>query len=151
MNKPILLIEDETLIREMYEMILKKEGYEVEIAEDGEQALIKLTQGTPNYGLILLDIMLPKVDGISVLRKIKEPNSPAKDIPVFLLTNLGKENLIKEAISLGAAQYWIKSNIFPMDLVKEITGFLQKNHNSTNDEQTKQTVPTLQNTSPTTN
>jgi len=75
--------------------------------------------------------MLPKIDGISVLKKIKEEGSPAKDIPVFLLTNLGQENLIKEAMALGASQYWIKSNIFPMDLVKEITKFLQNSGSGT--------------------
>ena len=122
-NKQILLVEDEPIIRDMYEMILKKKGYQIDLAEDGETALNKITQAPEKYSLILLDIMLPKVDGITVLKKIKQPDSAAKDIPVFLLTNLGQENLIKEAMALGAIQYWIKSNIFPMDLVKEIENF----------------------------
>lgn len=136
MAEKILLVEDEALIRDMYEMILKKRGYEVEIAEDGQAALDKLMNGTPDYGLILLDIMLPQVDGISVLKKIKDLGSPAKDIPVFLLTNLGQENLIKEAMALGAAQYWIKSNIFPMDLAKEIDTFLKNVETHISDGQT---------------
>jgi DNA-binding response OmpR family regulator len=123
-TKKILLIEDESMIREMYEMILSKKGYQVDSAEDGQQGITKLLQNPQDYNLILLDIMLPKLDGISVLKKIKQSDSPIKDIPVFLLTNLGQENLIKEAMSLGAVQYWIKSNIFPVDLVKEIDAFL---------------------------
>ncbi len=126
-KKKILLVEDEVLIREMYELILKKRGYEIDTADDGEQAMNKLTaEGKNDYSLILLDIMLPKMDGISVLKKVKEENSPVKNIPVFLLTNLGQENLIKEAMSLGADQYLIKSNIFPMDLANEIDNFLKK-------------------------
>jgi len=125
-SKKLLLVEDEILIREMYELILKKRGYQIETADDGEQALEMLNNKPQEYSLILLDIMLPKLDGISVLKKIKEPNSPIKDIPVFLLTNLGQENLIKEAMSLGADQYLIKSNIFPMDLANEIDNFLNK-------------------------
>src|SRR3989338_9271631 len=125
-SKKLLLVEDEILIREMYELILKKRGYQLETADDGEQALEMLNNKPQEYSLILLDIMLPKLDGISVLKKIKEPNSPIKDIPVFLLTNLGQENLIKEAMSLGADQYLIKSNIFPMDLANEIDNFLNK-------------------------
>ena len=125
-SKKLLLVEDEILIREMYELILKKRGYQIETADDGEQALEMLNNKPQEYSLILLDIMLPKLDGISVLKKIKELNSPIKDIPVFLLTNLGQENLIKEAMSLGADQYLIKSNIFPMDLANEIDNFLNK-------------------------
>src|SRR3989338_9222219 len=125
-SKKLLLVEDEVLIREMYELILKKRGYQIDTADDGEQALEKINLAPNEYSLILLDIMLPKIDGISVLKKLKEFNSAAKNIPVFLLTNLGQENLIKEAMSLGADQYLIKSNIFPMDLANEIDNFLNK-------------------------
>lgn len=121
----LLLVEDEAMIREMYEMILTKKGFDVDYAEDGETALNKISENPSAYGLVLLDIMLPKVDGITVLKKLKQ-NDSTKNIPVFLLTNLGQESLIKEAMNLGAAQYWIKSNIFPMDLVKEIEAFLNK-------------------------
>lgn len=126
MNKRIFLVEDEKIIREMYERALKVRGYEVESAIDGEDALAKLTTGSPKYNLILLDIMIPKLDGISVLKKIKETDSPVKDVPVFLLTNLGQENLLKDAVAAGAAQYFIKSNILPMQMVDEIDSFLQK-------------------------
>lgn len=145
MNKKILLVEDEAMIRDMYEMILKKKGYELEIAEDGEIALNKIKTKGSNFGLILLDIMLPKLDGLSVLKEIKKPESPTKDIPVFLLTNLGQENLIKEAMAAGAAQYWIKSNIFPMDLVKEIDSFLNKTNPQT---PTDSNTPAENNTPP---
>ncbi len=123
MAKKILLVEDEMLIRDMYNLVLKQNGYEVVSAEDGEDALAKLLEGQPDYDLILLDIMLPKLDGISVLKKVKDPSSPARSIPVFLLTNLGLDDLIKEALAIGAEQYFIKSNILPQNIVDEINAF----------------------------
>lgn len=124
MAKKIFLVEDESSIQEMYVMILEKNGFEVEAVEDGEAAIAKLTDSGVNYDLILLDIMLPKMDGISVLKQIKADGSPAKEIPVFMLTNLGQEDLIKDATESGAAGYWIKSNIFPVDLATKIKEFL---------------------------
>ena len=126
MDNKIFLVEDEKIIREMYERALKMRGYDVVSAVDGEEALTKLTTGTPNYDLILLDIMIPKLDGISILKKIKEESSPVKNVPVFLLTNLGQENLLKDAVSSGAAKYFIKSNILPMQMVDEIDSFLKE-------------------------
>jgi CheY-like chemotaxis protein len=108
----------------MYLIVLEKRGYEVDTAEDGEVALQKL-QSTSLYDLVLLDIMLPKVDGISVLRKIKDPSSTRKTTPVFLLTNLGFDNIIKEAMSLGAEKYFVKANFLPKDIVHEVDSFLQ--------------------------
>jgi len=126
MGKRIFLVEDEKIIREMYERALKMRGYEVESAIDGEEALQKLENPTPQFDLILLDIMIPKLDGLSVLKKIKTPESKTKEVPVFLLTNLGQENLLKDALSNGAAQYFIKSNMLPMQMVDEINSFLKK-------------------------
>ena len=124
----ILLIEDELSIQQLYKLILTKHHLEVDTADDGEIALQKLLHGTPDYNLILLDLMLPKVDGISVLKQIKAENSPVKQIPVFLITNLGQESMISEALELGAAQYWVKSQINPVQLAQEVADFL-KNSN----------------------
>ncbi len=122
-DKRILLVEDEILIREMYQYALNQRGYTVETAEDGEQALEKLINQKLTYDLILLDVMMPKLDGISVLKKIKQPDSPAKAIPVFLLTNLGIESVIKEALSVGAYKCLIKSNMLPLQILEEIDTF----------------------------
>ena len=120
MNKNILLVEDEKIIREMYQHAFSKRGYEIDTAADGQEAMDKLTAQKAQYELILLDIMIPKIDGISILRKIKAADSPLKNIPVILLTNLGQEELIKESIKLGAIEYLIKSNILPMQVVDRI-------------------------------
>lgn len=119
MIKKILIVEDEPMIRRMYRAALGQEGYDIDEAEDGEEAYHKLDK-PHNIDLILLDLMLPKMDGITLLKKIRQPNCASQKIPVFLLTNLGLDELVQEALSLGAAKYIIKANIFPDDLVQII-------------------------------
>lgn len=126
MNKKILLVEDEKLIRDMYQMAFSQAGFQVEPAEDGQQAIEKLTVEAPDYDLVLLDVMMPKADGISVLKKIKTGDSPAKNIPVFLLTNLGMDSLIKEALTLGAEQFFVKSNYLPKQIVAEVEDYFTR-------------------------
>lgn len=124
MNKKILIVEDEPFIREMYEKALATQGYLLDAAEDGEIALAKIRQQNNTYDLIILDIMLPKVDGISILKEIRStPN--IKDTPVFLLTNLGLDNVIKQATDLGAQKYFIKANFLPKDIVAQVNSFFQ--------------------------
>jgi len=120
----ILLVEDEEMIREMYQLALTQAGFEVDAVADGQLAVDKLTQGTPDYALVLLDVMLPGLDGISVLKEMKKAPPPVNTIPVFLLTNLGLEDLVGEAMELGAAKYMVKSNILPQQIIDEIKAFL---------------------------
>lgn len=122
MDKKIFLIEDEVLVREMYARVLTRAGYQVDHAVDGEEALKKL-KDKADYDLILLDIMLPSASGLDVLKKIKGENSPNKSIPVYLLTNLGQESVIKEAFSIGAEGYLIKSALLPKQVVQEVDSF----------------------------
>lgn len=122
----ILLVEDEEMIREMYELALNQAGFEVEAVGDGQVAVDKLTQQTPDYKLVLLDVMLPGLDGISVLKEMKKSPPPTNEIPVFLLTNLGLEDLVQEAMELGASKYLVKSNILPQQIIEEINSFLNK-------------------------
>jgi len=82
----ILLIEDEAGIRQVYADVLKKEGYTVETAEDGEAGLEKIKTG--GYSLILLDIMLPKMDGLAILTELKKKAPQEANGPIVLLTNL---------------------------------------------------------------
>lgn len=119
--KKILLIEDEFYIRDLYRMILEKAGFEVLLAEDGEKGY-NLAQKLPN--LILLDIMLPKMNGIILLKKLKE-ETRTKNIPVVLLTNLGQEEVIKAAFDSGASGYFLKAGLNPNELVKKINLFLE--------------------------
>ncbi len=123
MNKKILLVEDEKMIRDMYQLAFQQEGFLVDIAEDGQQAIDKLINQKLSYDLILLDLMMPQLDGISVLKKIKSPDSPANNIPVFLLTNLGMDNIIKEGMSLGAERFLVKANFLPKQIVDEVTSY----------------------------
>lgn len=118
--KRILLVEDELFIRELYEHTLKQAGYEVVSAGDGEEALSLLNS---TYDLILLDIMLPKIHGIDVLKKIKETEQ-VKNIPVVLLTNLGQETIIKDAFKIGAAGYLLKMRLTPYEIADKVEEFL---------------------------
>ncbi len=117
-QKRILLVEDEFFIRDLYERYLKKNGYEIISAVDGQDGLDKALANPVD--LILLDIMMPKMTGIEVLEKIKEDSSPAKDTPVYLLTNQVQESIIKEAFKLGAEGYLIKAQLLPKQIVEEI-------------------------------
>lgn len=118
--KKIFLIEDEKSLREILVMRLTEAGFEVEVAVDGAEALEKLKTITPD--LILLDIILPKINGFEVLEKIKG-DLATKDIPVIVLSNLGQDTDIKRALDLGAADYFIKAQhslLEIIDLIKKI-------------------------------
>ena len=117
----ILIVEDDLFIRELYERQLSLEGFEVVTAEDGEIGLNRIYESQPN--LLLLDIMLPKVSGLDLLRTIKAKDE-TKDIPVILLTNLGQDSVIKEGFNLGADGYLIKSAYTPDQIIEEVKKFL---------------------------
>ena len=119
-KKKILIVEDDQDVRELYTEVLRDEGFEVAEAVDGQSGLAKVLEGT--YDLLLLDIMLPKFDGLEVLKTIKE-KAKVKGIPVILLTNLGREAIIKEGFSLGADGYLIKSEHTPEEVVDEVKKF----------------------------
>jgi len=126
MDQPIkiLLVEDDVFILDMYKIMFKKAGFEVETAVDGEEGVKKAQDG--DYDIILLDIMLPKLNGLDVLRAIRKNDCKAKDTPVFLLTNLGQENVIKEAFKIGAQGYLMKANLLPAQVVSQVQEFLKE-------------------------
>ncbi len=125
--KKILLAEDDFFIRDIYKRIFVNGGYEVDVAEDGEITLNKL-KAQP-YDLVLLDIMMPKVTGIDVLKTCKAFDSPIKNIPIFLITNLGQESIIKEAFRLGANGYFLKAQLTPQQILAEINAFFENKEN----------------------
>lgn len=120
-SKKILLVEDEDFIRELYVRQLTKEGFTVNSAVDGKSGLNMLKSKT--FDLLLLDIMLPGMNGLQLLRefKTKNPNSPMITI---LLTNLGQEAVIKEGFELGAQAYLIKASYTPDQVVSEVKNAL---------------------------
>ncbi|MBI4091391.1 response regulator [candidate division WWE3 bacterium] len=124
--KKILLIEDEIFIRELYEKVLQGAGYEVVGVPDGQEGLNKAR--AEKYDLILLDIMLPKMTGIDVLKEIKkDPSEELKNTPIYLLTNLGQESIIKEAFKMGANGYLLKAKYLPNQIVNELDAFFKTN------------------------
>lgn len=103
----ILLIEDDETLVQAYRDHFMRVGYEVEISLDGEDGLKKVKTFHPD--LILLDILMPKLDGMSVLIKVKE-DIETKDIPVIVLTNVGSGEKVKEAAQAGAMIYFVKAD-----------------------------------------
>lgn len=121
MAKGILIIEDDEFLAEIYNRQFLQEGYESSVATDGEKALAMLKDG--NYDLILLDIMLPKLDGLSILKSIKKDPKTAK-VPVVMLSNLSQDATVKQALSLGASSYLVKAEYLPHQAVQEVKKFL---------------------------
>jgi two-component system, chemotaxis family, chemotaxis protein CheY len=124
MAKKILLVEDDVFVKDIYLRELQKGGYDVLVAEDGQKGVDLAQDGRPE--LILLDIMLPKKTGIDVLKEIRKPESSAKDIPVYLLTNLGQGSIIKQAIEIGAQGYLLKARVLPSQVLEAVNNFFEK-------------------------
>lgn len=116
--KKILIVDDDPLISRMYEKKLSNDGYRIETASDGEEGLAKAIRGKPD--LILLDVMMPKMNGVETLKALqREPST--KNIPIFILTNLGdREEDIANAKKLGALDYLIKSQISLQELSQRV-------------------------------
>lgn len=118
----ILLIEDEELLADMYETKFKSEGYEIYKALNGEEGLKLAAEKKP--GFILLDVIMPKLDGFSVLKQLRASNA-TKNIPVLLLTNLGQDEDVEKGKALGAVGYLVKANMTPADVVEKVKEYLK--------------------------
>jgi DNA-binding response OmpR family regulator len=121
--KKILFIEDETALQESFKGILESESYQLVIALDGEVGLRLAITEKPD--LILLDLVLPKIYGLDVLKQLKA-SPETKDIPVIILTNLDQTENIKNALELGATTYLVKSNYSLEDVVEKIKKALKE-------------------------
>jgi CheY-like chemotaxis protein len=116
----IIIGEDDPWMSRMYQKIFTFEGYEIEMAGDGQEGLDKIRAGKPT--LVLLDVMMPKMNGMEVLEKLKA-DPETKAIPVIMLTNLAGQADAETALTKGAVKYIIKSEYEPQqvaDIVKEI-------------------------------
>ena len=118
----ILIIEDDALLSRMYQTIFTTTGYEVDVAVDGEEGLEKTRKFNPT--LILLDIMMPKLNGLEVLERLKS-DPELKKIPVVILTNLAGNNDVQNALKLGAVRYIIKSENRPKQVEEIVRGILE--------------------------
>ncbi len=119
----VLLVEDDSMIVEMYKFRLEEEGFDVLVTDKGTEALEIASKEKPN--IILLDVILPEVDGFSVLQMIKN-NSKTKNIPVVMLTNLGQESDKEKGNQLGAVEYFIKSQHTPAEVLAAIKKIIFK-------------------------
>ena len=115
--KTILFIEDESALQKTFDDVLRKEGYEIISALDGEIGL-RLAK-TKNPDLILLDLILPKLNGFDVLKKLKE-DEKTKEIPVIVLTNLEEMSNIEKALELGSTTYLVKANYSLKEVIEKI-------------------------------
>ncbi|MFA5358972.1 MAG: response regulator [Patescibacteria group bacterium] len=120
-KKTILLVEDDTFLAGMYKTKFEMENFNVILAEDGFKGFQLAKEKAPD--IILLDILLPKMDGFEVLEKVRA-SGDTKKIPVIMLTNLGQKEDVKKGFDLGADGYLIKAHFMPSEVVEKIKSVL---------------------------
>ena len=117
MPKKILIIEDEEIVKNLLKKKLEKEGYDVFIAENGEEGLKIMKETNPD--LILLDIIMPKMGGFELMEK-KNKEKELKSIPVIVVSNSGQPVELDKAKELGAKDWLIKTEFDPMEVIKKV-------------------------------
>ena len=120
-NTKVLIVDDDAFLLDMYSIKFKESGFSVEIAKNGEEALAKAKSLNPD--VILLDIVMPKMDGFDVLRAIKKDNI-AQGAVIFILTNLGQKEDVDRGLRLGASDYIVKAHFTPSEVVAKVRSFL---------------------------
>jgi DNA-binding response OmpR family regulator len=118
----VLIVEDEDFLIRTLEDNLVSEGYTVDVARNGEEAIKKIEKKKPN--IVLLDILMPKKDGFYVLGEIKK-NPEWKLIPVIVLSNLGEDITIKKALEMGADDYFVKSQHPIQEIIEKLKDYLE--------------------------
>ncbi|MDO8424536.1 MAG: response regulator [bacterium] len=119
--KNILLVEDDPFLIDIYSTKLKESGFEVEVASDGEKALVRAAD--KKFDLVILDIVLPQMDGWEILERLKEQNAKLKipsETKIIILSNLGQKSEVEKGLKLGATKYLIKAHYTPSEVVEEI-------------------------------
>lgn len=128
----ILIVEDERALADLLEVKLKKEGYDVEVSYDGEDGYNKITEWQPS--LILLDIVMPKMDGYEVLEKMKENNI---SIPVIIISNSGQPVELEKTKKLGAVDSLVKAEFDPAEVLIKIRNYLNQGDAPMGEEEVK--------------
>ena len=123
MAAKILIVEDDKFLRELMTRKLKNEGFDLQEAIDGEEGLKKLETYKPD--IILLDLILPGLDGFETLERIKD-NPQVSNIPVLILSNLGQRDEIEKGLKLGAVDFMVKAHFTPEEIVGKIKSILSK-------------------------
>lgn len=125
--KNILLIEDDPFLTEIYTTKLREAGFNVEVAENGEKGEKLLLE--KKFDLLILDIVLPQINGWEVLEKIrdqKQKNKKLKDLKIIALSNLSQEEEIKKALSFGVLRYFVKAHYTPAEVIDEIKKIIKE-------------------------
>lgn len=124
MAHKILLVEDDQILAKLYQTKLQREGFEIDIAYDGEEGLAKMKSFRPD--LVILDLIMPKVDGLAFLARVNDDSETAKRAaPILVLSNLGQESDIKKATDLGAKDFFIKADISLSQMVEKVKQYLK--------------------------
>ena len=123
-KKTILVVEDEKDLLDSYKELVENAGFTCLTANDGYHGLDVMAQQSGMIGLVLLDLMMPGVDGLEVLRAVKASPDKYGDMPVVVLTNMTSDAVIKEAFDLGASSYLVKTDINYEGLIKELNKYL---------------------------
>ncbi len=118
----VLLVEDDSFLANIYKTKFELEGFKVSVSSDGASGLADAKKKKPD--IVLLDILLPKMDGFSVLTQLKK-DAATKDIPVILLTNLGQKDDVEKGMELGAVDYLIKAHFKPSETVAKVRKVLE--------------------------
>lgn len=113
----ILLVEDDSFLANIYKTKFELEGYQISVSNNGEDGLREAQKKSPD--IILLDILMPKMDGFAVLEELKKSDK-TKDIPVIMLTNLGQKEDVEKATELGAVDYLIKAHFKPSETLEKV-------------------------------
>jgi len=121
MAKTILIVEDDKFLRELIVRKLVQEDFKVSEAVDGEEGIKKIKEEKPD--LVLLDLILPGIDGFEVLAKMKEASS-LSSIPVIILSNLGQKDDVEKGLKMGAIDYLIKAHFTPGEIIEKVKAAL---------------------------
>jgi DNA-binding response OmpR family regulator len=119
----ILIVEDDPFLSEMYSTKLTQEKFEVELAIDGKEAVKKAMELKPD--LILLDIVLPKMDGFEVITELKK-DPQLRNIQIIALTNLGQKEEVEKGLKLGADDYIVKAHFTPTEVINKVKQIIKK-------------------------
>lgn len=122
-DQKILLIEDDIFLHNLYKDTLNFAGYKVLSAKDGEEGL-ELIKNNPDASLVLLDLMLPKLNGIDVLKAVKA-DERVKNLSIIVLTNLSESDIIDRALKMGANAYLVKVNFTPKEITDTVRQYIE--------------------------
>ena len=123
-TKKILIVEDEKSLLDSYAELVESAGHVAMKAADGYQGLDMLANNLDQIDIVLLDLMMPGVDGLEVLKTIKNNEDKYGTMPIIILTNMTSESVVKEAFNIGATSYLVKTDLDYEGLVKELDKFL---------------------------